>query len=130
MVNAILMRMHLSGEITKMTDKKFDLIKEGVSYYKKIRKYKNEFLPFYPYGLTDTNASVTCVGYSTKDMVFYAFWKFDDKKSEFKLPLKYPIKSAIIGYPENTDSMVELTHHELIVNIKSKNSAIIIECER
>lgn len=51
MVNALLFRIHQSGHLANLSQKRFDLVKEGISLYKKIRSDIKEGVPFWPLGL-------------------------------------------------------------------------------
>ena len=52
MVNAMLGRIHLASDLSKLTKKQFELVQEGVEFYKDNRSWKASSLPIYPLGIS------------------------------------------------------------------------------
>lgn len=48
MVNAMLLRIHQSGNLAQLDHTRKELVKEGIQVYKQIRKDISNFLPFWP----------------------------------------------------------------------------------
>lgn len=53
--------IHLGGQITEHNEKNFNLVKEALICYKKIRKDIPSAIPFYPLGLPKYGADIACV---------------------------------------------------------------------
>lgn len=77
MVNSFLGRMHLASDLSELSDDKFELVKEGVSYYKKLNALKLNALPIFPTGFTDFYKKNACAGLKTvgtEPKLYLAVW--------------------------------------------------------
>ena len=50
MVNAMFLRPVISGETHLLSDEQFEVLKNGIDFYKSIRKEIPKLIPFYPLG--------------------------------------------------------------------------------
>ncbi len=125
MINSMLLRMHLSGEVMNLSEEQKSLVIKGVEKYKEIRKYIPEMIPFYPLGLPDFNDSWLCAGYKHEKKSFLAVWRMDSGEDEIKIPVK--ASSANIIYGLNDIASIDIADDGLLVNIKEKYNAVIIE---
>ncbi|MDA3958204.1 glycoside hydrolase family 36 protein [Oceanispirochaeta sp.] len=89
MVNALLLRVHQSGNILNLDQKGKDLVKEALDYYKNIRPAIKEALPFWPLGLSSFHDTWTCLGLKTGDVSYVAVWKRDAGEDRCLLPLEH-----------------------------------------
>lgn len=87
MVNSMLTRMHLSGEITKWSDEQFALVKEGIQMYKLIRGSIKESIPFYPIGVESYQKKWCCTGYRNAKEIYLAVWRMDTEEDSLDIPL-------------------------------------------
>lgn len=88
MVNALLMRIHLSGHLDRMAPGQLDLIKEALLYYKEIRESLTEAIPFWPLGLPRFDSGWTALGLRNGPKIWLAVWRLggQDEEIELKLP--------------------------------------------
>lgn len=75
MVNAMLMRIHQSGHLTEISDERRLLVKEGIAYYKTIRKDIKQADPFWPLGPAGFADDWVSVGIKTKEVSYLAVWR-------------------------------------------------------
>ena len=125
MVNSLLLRIHLSGEILNLSDDKFGQVKEGVECYKKIRSDIPKFIPFYPLGLNAYYSGWACVGYKAEEKRYLAVWRFDSKETELTIPIN-DVKKVEVLYP--SDSKCEIARNENCIRVclPDTYSAVII----
>jgi len=128
MVNAMLCRIHLSGQIMQLPAKQFSLVKEGIEIYKELRKEIKEFIPFYPLELPKFNDNWICVGYKADKKAYLAVWRIDGKE-EKEITLSFSVNSAKCIYPNNSGCEINLKSNSIIVKIPQKKSAVIIAVE-
>ena len=57
MVNTMLLRMHQSGHLAKISQERFALVKEGIACYKQMREDIRDGLPYWPLGLAQADDS-------------------------------------------------------------------------
>jgi alpha-galactosidase len=127
MVNAMLTRIHLSGEIANISNSQFELIKEGVACYKEIRKNIKDFVAFYPEGVGSYDKDWLCVGYSGNGNTYLGVWRLEPKEDEHFFPFKTDKKSASVIYPSKNDVACELFENGIKVKLPKQNSAVIIK---
>ena len=127
MVNSMLLRMHLSGEVMNLSDEQKSLVIDGVKKYKEIRKYISEAIPFYPLGLPKYHGEWQCAGYRNDSKVFLAVWRMDSDQNEITIPLK--ANKANIVYGLKDIGVCTINDDNVLVKINQKNNAIIIELD-
>lgn len=125
MINAMMMRIHLSGQITEMSDEKLELIKQGVSVYKSIRNCIPKSYVFYPNGLPDYNDEWIVCGFKG-ERTFLCVWRRNIEHESVLIDIK--CDSAEIIYPQNDNSCLSV-NNKLEVTLRSKYSAVIIEIQ-
>ena len=129
MVNSLLKRVHLSGEIQAWNEEQFDLVKEALDLHKKIRNDIPKSIPFYPFGMPKYENKWLCEAYLLKDKIRLAVWRMDENKSSLNIPLPEDIKSAKILYPQVCDGYVTVDSRELCVTLNSPCTACVIEAD-
>jgi len=87
MVNAILLRIHQSGHLAQMNERNFALIKEGISYYKKIRNNIKNGLAFWPLGIPQVEDKWLSLGLNCGNKIYLAVWKLNADSYICKIPL-------------------------------------------
>jgi alpha-galactosidase len=88
MVNAMLQRVHQSGNITELSEESLQLVKEGIECYKNIRKDIPSGLPFWPLGLPCFSDEWTALGISLNNKAYIAVWRIKGDKSTCLLPVR------------------------------------------
>lgn len=129
MVNGLLLRPYISGLIWDISDENFNLMKDGISLYKKIRCDVKEMLPFWPEGFNTVKSEVLTYGLKGENKAYLAV--FMVKKNEAVVSLKkFPeIKSARVIYPQNSGCELELKGNNLRIQTNDVKEARLIEIE-
>lgn len=106
MVNALLLRIHQSGHLAKMSPEKLSLVTEGVKYYKSIRSDIRTGLPFWPLGLSQYSDAWVCMGLRNKKTAYIAVWRRGSREDTCTVPVNF-LKGRDVkvkcGYPEAED---------------------------
>lgn len=101
MVNSLLGRIHLSGHTPYLEKENKDLIKEGLSYHRKIADDKKNSLPFWPLGLNSFGGDIVACGIYTGKIAYLAVWNLGAER-DIILPVTIgKIKNASNGYPKD-----------------------------
>lgn len=125
MINSMLLRMHLSGEVMNLSDEQKSLVIKGVEKYKEIRKYIPEMIPFYPMGLPEYNGGWQCAGYKNEEKMFLAVWRMDSEQDQIRVPVKAHNASIIYGLDDI--GVCTVCDNDILVKINEKNNAVLIE---
>ncbi|MEM0054508.1 MAG: alpha-galactosidase [Nitrososphaeria archaeon] len=117
LVNAMFMRIHQSGKITEIANDNLNYLKEGISYYKTIRNYIPDSLPFWPLGLPEYSDGWVSLGLKlNNNKSLIAIWRINGKNEVCILPLKqfegkslsikcaYPLKDDKVKYNWNRNN--------------------------
>jgi alpha-galactosidase len=111
MVNAMLCRIHQSGELAKISADSMAQVKTGIHIYKEnIRPHIPESSPFYPLGFTDITDSKSpiALGMRSKELTFVAVWRLGGEeivrvpKLSGDLHILYPTDRGIRAEREGT----------------------------
>lgn len=132
MVNALLMRIHQSGHLAEISSERFELIKEGISYYKTIRNLINKGVPFWPLGLPSFDSEWVSLGLNCGNKVLLAVWRLGGDKDTCILPidvLRNKDVSVVCGYPskESSKFLWNDKNYSLSVVFESNNTARLFE---
>ncbi|NCB92026.1 MAG: alpha-galactosidase [Clostridia bacterium] len=87
MVNAMLLRIHQSGRIDLIRDECVALVKEGISYYKSIRKDIPFGEPFWPIGFPMVEDGWMCLGLDCGSKIYLAVWRLANSIDHCSIPL-------------------------------------------
>ncbi|ANS74170.1 alpha-galactosidase [Paenibacillus yonginensis] len=116
MVNAMLLRIHQSGHLAELSPERRTLVQEGIDYYKKIRGFIPEALPFWPLGLPDPGAAYASLGLKAGDRMFIAVWQLKDTEEAclLSLPGLYgqDVQLFKCAYPKQAADTVYTWDHE------------------
>lgn len=134
MVNAMLMRVILSGRLDLLPEDQFSLVQEGISLYKRVRGAIPAGIPFWPLGLPSFQEPWLSFGLKDGDKRWLAVWRLPGGNPECTLPLAdlwnkdVKIKCA---YPANDQSVYrwDADNGELHVELTQSGSARIFEIE-
>ena len=85
----MLLRIHQSGHLAKISDERKDLVKEALDYYKSIRQDIKNALPFWPLGLSKFSDSWVCLGLKAEDKIYLAVWRRKSSSDYIKIPVNY-----------------------------------------
>ena len=126
MINAMLTRIHLSGDILNLSQKQFADVKQGVECYKKLRTQIPEFIPFYPMGLNSYNDDWVCVGYKSTTEKYLALWRRDTEDDTVLIPLDN-VAGAKVIYPIESNGRFCITETGLEVFLPNRYSAVLLQ---
>ena len=128
MINAMLQRIHLSGEIYGWSDKQLAIVKEGVDCYKRIRSDIPKSIPFYPCGIPQYSDGWLCAGYRFDGCARFAVWRMDSENNSLEIPLD-AIGDVEVLYPSNHNAKLEKTLLGLCVTLPERYSAILFQIQ-
>lgn len=103
MINAILLRIHQSGHLVNLSQERFDLVKEAISYYKIIRGNIKNAVPFWPLGLSKYRDPWVSMGLNADKKDYVAVWRRNSQTSFATIPVthrKGQELKVICGYPK------------------------------
>lgn len=130
MINALPLRIHLSGGIPGLSDEEFALVREGVELYKSIRGYIPRLLPFYPLGMPELDSKYLCSGYACEEKTFIALWRLNGESDTLTVRVPEKYKSAKILYPSySKNNLCTLSDGALTVGLPNQYSAVFAELE-
>lgn len=129
MVNSLLKRVHLSGEIQAWDEEQTALVKEALDLHKKIRCDIPKSIPFWPLGMPQYSDTWMCEAYKLPHKIRMAIWRMDEQKASIKIPLGCGIKDAKILYPSHCDGKITPQGNDLTVTLNSPCTAAVIEIE-
>ncbi len=114
MINALPLRVHLSGQILDLTAENEQRIHDGIRIYKEIRQYISKSTPFYPCGLPSHEDSIFCTGYKGKKN-YLAIWRLDTAIEAIEVPVCTANAKILFGQAE-----LEIDEQSLTVILPQK----------
>ena len=110
--NALLGRVHLSGNLDRMTPEQRALVAEAVAVYKRIRADIPVSAPFWPLGLPGWTDPWVAVGLRGPERTYVTVWRRPEGRSPadqtFSIaPLKGGDTSAEVLFPRNSTAVVD-----------------------
>jgi alpha-galactosidase len=141
MVSSMLFRIHQSGYLGQIGEKRLNHVIEGINYYKEIREDIKTALPFWPIGLATMHSEYIAYGCTTPDKIYLAVWRTcGEGKQVCNIPLDYinKLRNSDIDdnnerhilvectYPKTkkTEFLYKSTDQLLQVNLESKTARI------
>ncbi|MCL6445082.1 MAG: alpha-galactosidase [Alicyclobacillus sp.] len=88
MVNALLMRIHLSGRLGNLDEQHLSLVKQAVESYKKYRHLIRDALPFWPDGLPSFQSTWCSMGIKAERTALVAVWRLGDSSRTHAMNLR------------------------------------------
>lgn len=127
MVNTLLLRIHQSGHLAELSDERKQLVKEGIDYYKCIRKDIKEALPVWPVGYADNLDPWLVFALRTEEKAYMAVWRRGGEE-EREIPLDcifegWEPTEVLLAYPKESmrqNCIWEYRRDERILKIKYK----------
>ena len=89
MINAMLLRIHQSGHLAKISPDRKALVKEALDYYKTMRADIKSALPFWPLGLSKFSDNWVSLGLRTPKKLYVAVWRRNSATDTCVLPIAY-----------------------------------------
>lgn len=85
----MILRIHQSGHLVYLSDKRKTLVKEGLDYYKTIRENIKNALPFWHLGLSKFSDLWVSLWLKTKDKVYLAVWRRNSENDTCLIPIEH-----------------------------------------
>ncbi|MDD7740869.1 MAG: glycoside hydrolase family 36 protein [Fusicatenibacter sp.] len=133
MVNAMLLRIHQSGHLAEISEERFELVKEGIACYKKIRQDLKTGVPFWPLGFANNEDTHLAAGIRVPSgKIYLAVWRRGGEDT-FRVPLEraYPGKQLQVNciYPVESKDVFryEEKSSELILHFPETYMARLFE---
>ena len=130
MVSAMLLRIHQSGHLAKISPELRALVKEGISVYKSIRQDIKNSVPFWSLGFSTFKDDFLSLGLDCGDKAYLAVWRKEGQDDRVMLPLDFNAKSVKKLYPQYCDWNYELKGNALEVELKKPYSARLFEIKK
>jgi len=127
MVNSMLKRVHLSGEVFGWSDSQIKLVGDAIDCYKSIRADIPGSVPFYPLGIPKYGDGIICEAYRTENKIRMAVWRMETDTEEIIIPFTEGIRDAKILYPKNPKGAVSITDNGVNVHLNERLYAVIAE---
>ena len=127
MVNSMLKRVHLSGEVFGWNGSQVELVRDAIDCYKSIRADIPKSVPFYPLGIPKYGDGIICEAYRTENKIRMAVWRMETDTDEITVPLTEIIKNAKIIYPKTPKGNVSITDKGVNVHLNERLYAVILE---
>ncbi|MCC2683922.1 MAG: hypothetical protein K0R75_821 [Paenibacillaceae bacterium] len=90
MVNAMLLRILLSGQLADMSSELRLLVKQGIDCYKSLRQDIKRGVPFWPLGrLPGIEDDWLCLGLSCAERTYLSVWRMDTDSAACRLPIAH-----------------------------------------
>lgn len=80
MVNSLLLRIHQSGHLAELDEKRFALVKEGITLYKTFREKIPHLQPFWPLGLPSFDSPWLAFGLRNAKEGWLAVWRMGSEQ--------------------------------------------------
>lgn len=128
MVNGILLRPYMSGLVWNISNTNFNMIKEGLEVYKKVRVDLPEMVPFFPLGFTTVKSDVLAYGVMNSSKAYLAVFIPQKNHAQFKLHIgNKEIKQIRVIYPRAVDCRYSYEDEILKIEIPQKVCARLFE---
>jgi alpha-galactosidase len=111
MVNAMMLRIHQSGHLAQLPKEQFDLVKEGIAAYKKIRMDIKQGVPFWPIGIPQFHDSWFAFGLDCNNCAYIAVWRILGEPI-----LNVPMRESLWKYSKITPIYPEFANDNAVIN--------------
>ena len=125
MVNAMLLRIHQSGHLPRLSPERFALVREGIDCHKSICNQLKDGLPFWPLGLGNMDSPYLAFGMDCGDTLYLAVWNVRGPKQPITLPLPVDtILSAQCLYPQARPVPVIMENNGITVTLDAPTARL------
>ncbi|MBQ8196740.1 MAG: alpha-galactosidase [Clostridia bacterium] len=129
MINSFIGRMHLASDLGKLSERQFELVKEGVDYFNSFSSDKKTALPVFPTGFTAFGDKFVTAGLKNGKKIRLAVWNLSGEDFTVNAPLEGNIKAVKVGYPVNWETDYKVDGNVLSVNFKKGQYARFFEID-
>ena len=130
MVNGLLLRPYMSGQVWKMSDASLQLMKEGISLYKRIRKDVSNGAPYWPDGLNHLKDKVLSYGIKNENKAYLSVFCPATDYAEISLDFgNQKIKNVRVIYPQKVNCQFSVEGQMLKVRMPEAKTARLFEID-
>jgi alpha-galactosidase len=94
MLNGIVGRLYLSGQLTEMGNEQLDEVRRALGVHKAIRHDIAHAVPFWPLGLPQWNDEIVALGLACSDTAYVAVWAKHGLSDAAELDTASPVLAA------------------------------------
>ncbi len=127
MVNALLQRIHLSGQIFAWNEEQMAMVSDALECYKTYRHEIPESIPFYPLGIPHVSNKIFCSAYKTPTCIRMGVWRMDSENETVFIPLDTEYKDVRVRYPRSNGARIERVRGGVEVTLPEQFTAAIVE---
>lgn len=127
MVNSMVGRIHLSGELAGLSDESFVQVQKGIQIYKtEIAEIIPYSYPFFPLGMPaiQDDFSPVALGMKTENTDYYAVWRLKGDAS-ITVPMKHNGKVELV-YPDDLGIKLEKGNGVFTVKFPEEYMAVMV----
>ncbi len=124
LVNAMLLRIHLSAPLSGLSERQLALLQEGIQVYQAVRQQIPHALPFWPLGLPGRRQDWLALGLRGNGHTYLAVWHVDGEDDTLRIP-GTPGHAARILYPVDLPGAVSFTDDALQVSMPKRTARLI-----
>lgn len=115
MVNAILLHVYQSGRVDLLDERRFSLVREGISVNQALSEVILKGHAFWPLGLARFDDPYSAFGIARGDEMYLCFWN-KDNLSDAVVPLqKYGVRAVEQVYPSQIETNMRLEGDNLLI---------------
>ena len=127
LVNGMLFRMQLSGEVEKLDEKQSACVAEGLRYFESLAEFKKRVVPYLPLGFCKFFDTTVAFGLRGEEKLLLAVYNLGGEK-EKRIPLTgLGAISAKRTFPTASTAVCALCKDELCVRFEGEEEAAIFE---
>ncbi|MGI5958871.1 MAG: glycoside hydrolase family 36 protein [Massiliimalia sp.] len=127
MVNGLLLRPYVSGQVWNLCESSLDLMREGISLYKQIRAQVRDGLPFFPLGFVQVKDPVAAYGLDCGKTIYLSAFGLEQDHMSIPLNLKGAVESVKVIYPSTEDCQYTLEDQTLHITFPQTKCARLFE---
>ena len=127
MVNSLLQRIHLSGQIHGWNEEQMGEVIKAIECYKTYRHEIPHSIPFYPLGIPDVRDNFFCSAYKTPSCIRLGVWRMDSEPDTLFIPLDTEKQDVKIRYPIDNGASVTRVDGGINVTLPEQFTAVIVE---
>ena len=125
-VNTVLGRMQLSGQIWKITPRQKEIIAEGIKLHRRFAEFKKRAYPVFPKGLNRWGDNSVCAALSDGELALLAVWHFDgDERVEIPLE-KLPRGDVQCVFPSGAGDFYSVSGETLGIDFKGEQARVFL----
>ncbi len=130
LLNGILLRPYISGQVWGLSEENLALMKEGISLYKKIRPELRQGLPLFPLGFASPDSPVLAYGIQYRDHIYLSLYGIQTDEVNLSLQNilhERKISSIEVLYPQSKDCVLHYTEDGVCVKLPQTKCARLLK---